>query len=97
MRLQAPQPTRPMEFTVQIRITLRPSILDPQGKATHHALEQLGFEGIRSVRMGKFIALRVEADSEESARQMAVEVCEKLLANPVMEDFEIEGAVPAAV
>ena len=83
-----------MEYTVQIRVTLRPSILDPQGKATHHALEQLGFEGIRSVRMGKFIALRVEAGSEEEAREMAAEACGKLLANPVMEDFEIEGAVP---
>ncbi len=83
-----------MEFTVQIRVTLRPSILDPQGKATHHALEQLGFEGIRSVRMGKFIALRVEARSEEEAREMAAAVCGKLLANPVMEDFEIEDAVP---
>jgi len=83
-----------MEFTVQIRVTLRPSILDPQGKATHHALEQLGFDGIRSVRMGKFVAMRVEADSADEAREMATAACQKLLANPVMEDFEIEGAVP---
>jgi phosphoribosylformylglycinamidine synthase len=84
-----------MEFTVQIRVTLRPSILDPQGKATQHALGQLGFDGIRSVRMGKFVAMRVEAASEDEARDVATEACRKLLANPVMEDFEIEGAVPA--
>jgi phosphoribosylformylglycinamidine synthase len=84
-----------MEFVVQIRVTLRPSILDPQGKATHHALEQLGFTGIRGVRMGKFIALRVEAGSGAEAREVATAACGKLLANPVMEDFEIEGAVPA--
>ena len=84
-----------MEFTVQIRVTLRPSILDPQGKATQHALEQLGFGGIRSVRMGKFVAMRVEAASEDEARNVATAACQKLLANPVMEDFEIEGAVPA--
>jgi phosphoribosylformylglycinamidine synthase len=84
-----------MEFVVQIRVTLRPSILDPQGKATRHALEQLGFAEVRGVRMGKFIALRVEAGSESEARDVARSACEKLLANPVMEDFEIEGAVPA--
>ena len=85
-----------MEFTVQIRVTLRPSILDPQGKAAHHALQQLGFGEIQDVRMGKFIALRVRANSEEAARTLASAACDKLLANPVMEDYEIEGIVETA-
>jgi len=85
-----------MEFTAQIRITLRPSILDPQGKAARNALVQLGFDGIRDVRMGKFVALRVSAATEAEARQAAEQACARLLANPVMEDFEIEGVTPVA-
>lgn len=77
-------------YEAHITITLRPSILDPQGKATSHALDQLGFDSVEDVRIGKHIRLRIEADSPDDARRTATEACEKLLANQVMEDFSIE-------
>ena len=85
-----------MLYRVSVRITLRPSILDPQGKAVRGALEQLGQSEIRDVRMGKYAELTVEADSTDAAAAAAERACETLLANPVMEDFEIEtvDAVP---
>lgn len=76
-------------YKASIRVKLRPSILDPQGKATHHALENLGFQTVDRVRMGKYIEIWVDEDKEEDARRVATEACERLLANPVMEDFEI--------
>ncbi len=76
-------------YKARISITLRPSILDPQGKAAHHALSHLGFENIDQVRIGKFIEMGIEAESAESAESVARQACQKLLANPVMEDFEV--------
>ncbi len=77
-------------FRAHVRVTLRPSILDPQGKAVHHAVASLGIQGIREVRMGKYIELRVDAADAAAARAATEEVCRKLLANPVMEDYHIE-------
>lgn len=85
-----------MLYHAAIEITLRPSILDPQGKATSHALSQLGFEGIDDVRIGKYVELRLEADSKEAAEVMARSACQKLLANEVMEDFVIRITEAAA-
>ena len=81
-------------FLSKIRVTLRKSILDPQGKAVEHAVSSLGVQGVSDVRMGKYVELRVERTTEEEARKATEEVCKKLLANPVMEDyhFEIERA-----
>ena len=79
-----------MTYLVKINITLRESILDPQGKATQHALQELGFKGIDSVRIGKLIELQVDATSETEAEQIAADAAKKLLANPVMEDFQLE-------
>lgn len=76
-------------YKASIQIKLRPSILDPQGKATHHALENLGFESVERVRMGKYVEMWIDQESEEDARRVATEACERLLTNPVMEDFEI--------
>lgn len=76
-------------YKASIHIKLRPSILDPQGKATHHALEHLGFESVDRVRMGKYVEMWVDEKTEEDARRVATEACERLLANPVMEDFQI--------
>lgn len=78
-----------MKFTAHVTVTLRPSILDPQGKATQHALTQLDFEQIGSVRIGKFIALEIDAATEDEARQVAEKAAGQLLANPVMEDFHV--------
>ncbi|QXD14989.1 phosphoribosylformylglycinamidine synthase subunit PurS [Rhodocaloribacter litoris] len=76
-------------YKANIHITLRPSILDPQGKATHQALVQLGFQEVEQVRIGKYIELWVEATDAAEAERVARQACEKLLANPVMEDFTI--------
>ncbi len=85
-----------MLYHAAIEITPRPSILDPQGKATSHALSPLGFEGIDDVRIGKYVELRLEADSKEAAEAMARSACQKLLANEVMEDFVIRITEAAA-
>lgn len=74
-------------YLAKIVVTLRPSILDPQGKAVHHALEMLGMGAARDVRMGKYIELKVEAPSKDEAEKVAEEACRKLLANPVMENY----------
>lgn len=74
---------------VEIVITLRESILDPKGKASHHALQNLGFDQINGVRIGKFIQLDVDTDNPEQAKVLAAQACEKLLANTVMENYEI--------
>jgi phosphoribosylformylglycinamidine synthase len=81
-------------YIAKIRVTLRPSILDPQGKAVEHAIGSLGVGSVQGVRMGKYVEMRVEASSEADARKVTEEVCRKLLANPVMEDFvyDIEKA-----
>lgn len=76
-------------FKATVNVTLRKSILDPKGKATQHALADLGLNNIQSTRIGKLIELEVEASSEDDARKMITTACEKVLANPVMEDFEI--------
>ncbi|MDX1671877.1 MAG: phosphoribosylformylglycinamidine synthase subunit PurS [Balneolaceae bacterium] len=76
-------------YKAKVHITLRPSILDPKGKATHHALQNLGLGEIKEVRIGKLIELEIDADSEDEAREIAETACEKLLANEVMENFEI--------
>lgn len=83
-----------MTYKARVRVTLRPSILDPQGKAAHHALHQLGFHGVSDVRMGKYIELRLDAASVEEARQIVAEAASKLLSNAVMEDvsFDLEEA-----
>ncbi len=77
-------------FLSKIRITLRPSILDPQGKAVGHAIQSLGVNAVRDVRMGKYVELKVEGKSEAEAKKTTEEVCKKLLANPVMEDYAFE-------
>lgn len=74
-------------YLAKVVVTVRKSILDPQGKAIHHALTSLGLEPVQEVRMGKFLELRVEASSEEETRRIVDEACRKLLANPVMEDY----------
>ena len=72
----------------KVYITLKNGILDPQGKTIQHGLEMLGFTGIREVRAGKFIELFFDGLSHEQARQAAENACQKLLANPVIENYE---------
>lgn len=79
-------------YLSRIRVTLRPSILDPQGKAVEHAIGTLGVGAVHGVRMGKYIEMKVEGATEAEARKITEEVCRKLLANPVMEDFQYDIA-----
>ena len=79
-------------FNVEVRVIPRPGLLDPQGKAVHHALDSLGYAGVESVRVGKLLALELDADDASAARAVAEEMCRKLLANPVTEDFEVTVA-----
>ena len=74
-------------YKAKVQVTLRTSILDPQGKAVHHALESLRIAGVREVRIGKLVELSIDAPSQADAERAAAEACTKLLANPVMEDF----------
>lgn len=76
-------------YKVTVHVTLRESILDPQGKAAHHSLQNLGMHAIKNVRIGKLITLEIEAESKENAKSIAEDTCAKLLANEVMEDYTI--------
>jgi phosphoribosylformylglycinamidine synthase len=78
-----------MRFTAQINVMPHKELLDPQGKAVTGALHNLGLAGVQDVRIGKRITLQLDATDEAAARQMAEEACRKLLANPVMETFEL--------
>lgn len=78
-----------MNFTAQVKIMPLKELLDPQGKAVMGGLQNLGLNAIQDVRVGKNITLQIEADSAESARQIAEEATKKLLANQVMEMFEV--------
>ena len=78
-------------YHVVVTITLRPSILDPQGKAIRHALHDLGQSAVQDVRVGKRIELTVDAASADEASAVAKRACETLLANAVMEDFAVES------
>ncbi|MCC5904725.1 MAG: phosphoribosylformylglycinamidine synthase subunit PurS [Balneolaceae bacterium] len=77
-------------YKAKVNITLRKSILDPKGKAAHHALQNLGLNDVKDVRIGKFIELNINAKSKDEAHQLAETACTKLLANEVMEDYHIQ-------
>ncbi|MXO67569.1 phosphoribosylformylglycinamidine synthase subunit PurS [Altererythrobacter marinus] len=72
---------------VRIHVSLKPGVLDPQGRAVHHALEGLGFSGVEDVRVGRLIELEVADDTTDGQLE---DMCRKLLANTVIENFRIE-------
>ena len=74
----------------KVIITLKNGVLDPQGKAIEGALSGLGFAGVDNVRQGKFIELDVDAKSEDEAKKAVEAMCEKLLANTVIENYQVE-------
>ncbi|MBN35580.1 MAG: phosphoribosylformylglycinamidine synthase [Rhodospirillaceae bacterium] len=74
----------------RVHITLKHGVLDPQGKAIHNALGSLGFDGVDDVRQGKVIDLELTETDEASARAQIEQMCEKLLANIVIENYAIE-------
>ena len=77
-------------FTSKINISIRKTILDPQGKVVEHSLKSLGFTSIEDTRIGKYIELKINAESKEEAERISKEACDKLLANPVMEDYSFD-------
>jgi phosphoribosylformylglycinamidine synthase len=72
---------------VRVHVSLKPGVLDPQGRAVHHALEGLGFSGVQDVRVGRSIDLEVDDGTSDAALD---EMCRKLLANMVIENYRIE-------
>ena len=78
-------------YRVAVHIVPRRGILDPQGKAVADALHALGFTAVGDVRVGKHIVLEVEADTPRGAEQAVRAMCDRFLANPVTEDYEIAG------
>ncbi len=78
-----------MIFDVTVEVRLRPGIADPQGATIERSLPTLGFEGVSGVSVGKSIRFTVEAADEAAARKQVDELCERMLANPVIEDTEV--------
>jgi phosphoribosylformylglycinamidine synthase PurS subunit len=77
------------DFQVEVRVTPRRGILDPQGNAVQGALASLGFGGVSEVHVGRLVRLTLAAPSGEEARERADSMCRQLLANPVTEDYEV--------
>ncbi|MEC4802624.1 MAG: phosphoribosylformylglycinamidine synthase subunit PurS [Jaaginema sp. PMC 1079.18] len=85
------------KYIAQIYVTLRPSVLDPAGVAVESGLHQLGYEGVENVRIGKYIELSLTAQSEAAASAQLDQMCDQLLANPVIENYRFELSVIEAV
>ena len=78
-----------MRFEVELLVTLKPGLADPQGKAVEGALPALGWTNVSSVRIGKHVRLELEADGADAVRSQVGEMAERLLSNPVIEDAEV--------
>ena len=83
-------------YRIAVHITPRRGILDPQGRTVADALHSLGFSTVRDVHVGRYIVVELDATDSASAEQSTREMCERLLANPVIEDFEIENVQAGA-
>ena len=77
---------------ISIVITLKKDVLDPQGKVIHQTLDGMGFEGINEVRQGKYFEIDTQENDKKNAEAQVEEMCKKLLANLVIEDFKIIGS-----
>lgn len=78
-----------MNYFLEIKIGLKDGIIDPEGASTKKALEMLGFSGVSEVRSMKIFSVSIDAEDEISAKKMADEMCRKLLANPVINSYEV--------
>lgn len=79
-------------MNVRIYITLKPAVLDPQGKAIENSLRRLGYAEAKDVRVGKYIQMKLSTDDRKAASARVEEMCRKLLSNPVIEDARYEFA-----
>jgi phosphoribosylformylglycinamidine synthase subunit PurS len=77
-------------FKAKVYVTLKAGVLDPQGHAVLQSLHSLRFEEVQDVRIGKFMEVELEVKSKEEARSRMTDMCERLLANPVIEDYTFE-------
>jgi len=82
-------------YRARVRVMPRTTILDPQGQAVSHALGELGFAGVADVRVGRAVELLLDAPTPDAARDGALAMCARLLANPVTEDYVLETVEPA--
>ena len=78
-----------MSYLARVDVMLKPGISDPQGQTIERALPVLGYEGVSGVRVGKRIQLQVDASTPDEAKSKVEEMCERLLANPVIESYEV--------
>jgi phosphoribosylformylglycinamidine synthase len=83
------------KFRIAVHITPRKGLLDPQGNAVRDALRTLGFNEVKDVHVGRYIVIETDAYDAITAEEAVTDMCRKLLANPVTEDFDIESAVHA--
>lgn len=77
-------------MNAKVYVTLKKGVLDPQGKTVKHALDNLGFKEVEDVRIGKYIEVTLDGGSADEARDAVTAMCEKLLANTVIEDYRVE-------
>ena len=77
-------------FLARVYVTLKPTVNDPQGLTIRGGLPSLGFDSVEDVRAGKYLELRVYGDDRSAAEAQVTEMCRKLLANPIIEDFRVE-------
>ena len=80
----------PTKYQAKIFVTLRPSVLDPAGVAVQSGLKQMEYNNVDKVRIGKYIELTITSDSEDSARQDLDQICDKMLANPTIENYRFD-------
>ena len=78
------------QYQAQIYVTLRPSVLDPAGTAVQSGLAQMGYENVEQIRIGKYIELMLQSADEATAREELEQICARLLANPVIENYRFD-------
>jgi phosphoribosylformylglycinamidine synthase len=86
-----------MRFEVEVLVTLKPGLADPQGKAVESALPALGWTNVTGVRVGKVVRLELDATDEDAARSQVDEMATRFLSNPVIEDHDIAGLTPLGI
>jgi phosphoribosylformylglycinamidine synthase subunit PurS len=77
-------------LNAKVYVTLKKGVLDPQGKAVQHSLVSLGYDGVEDVRLGKYVEVKLKDTDKEKAKAAVKEMCEKLLANTVIEDYSFD-------
>ena len=78
------------KFQAKVHVTLKKSVLDPQGQTILHAMDHMGIDSISGCRVGKFFEVEIESDSPESAREKLEQIAKDILSNPVIEDFTVD-------